>query len=84
MEDETCSERSIIYPVAMITSCFGLLVTIVVYVALPDLRNVPGKILLCLSLSLLTAYSLLATVQILTNKQNFPKCLCFAVGESRK
>jgi hypothetical protein len=56
-------ERRYINPAAMLTSCMGLAVTILVYCAFPDLRNTPGKILLSLSMSLLTAYVTLAAIQ---------------------
>lgn len=53
--------------VGMILSSPLLLATLMVYVVLPDLRNLPGKCLMCNVASLLTAYIVLPALQITGN-----------------
>ena len=48
-----------LYPAVMSVSCLSLVVTIAVYSMLPELRNLPGKNLICLSGSLLMAFGCL-------------------------
>ena len=80
--DESCSRRDIIFPTALVISSIGLIITIVVYVGLPELRNTPGKILLSMSAALLVAYTTLTTVQILGGRLKLPDCVCYATGWS--
>ncbi len=48
-----------LYPAVMSVSCVSLLITIAVYALLPELRNLPGKNLICMSSSLLMAFACL-------------------------
>ena len=49
-----------LYPAVMSVSCISLALTIGVYSALPELRNLPGKNVVCLSASLLLAFACLS------------------------
>ena len=49
-----------LYPAVMSLSCICLALTIGVYSALPELRNLPGKNVVCLSASLLLAFACLS------------------------
>ena len=49
-----------LYPAVMSLSCICLALTIAVYSALPELRNLPGKNVVCLSASLLLAFACLS------------------------
>lgn len=53
-----------LYPIGILISCAFFAATLVVYLSIPKLRNLPGKILICLVLSLLIAYLGIAWGQI--------------------
>jgi hypothetical protein len=66
-----------LYPAVMSVSCLSLVVTIAVYSLLPELRNLPGKNLICLSGSLLMAFGCLIGVcyrLYFRIKKAFSKC----------
>ncbi|XP_046601623.1 G-protein coupled receptor Mth2 isoform X1 [Neodiprion lecontei] len=56
--------RSLVFGTLCTLSAFFLLVTLIVYAVLPELRDLQGKILMCAMSSLLGAYILLAVVQL--------------------
>ncbi|XP_041975511.1 G-protein coupled receptor Mth2-like [Aricia agestis] len=55
-----------IYVYAMFVSSFFLMLVLVVYALLPDLRNLPGKILMAYVLSQIIAFISLSMIQILS------------------
>lgn len=61
-EEETLKFE--LYPIGILISCAFFSATLVVYLSIPKLRNLPGKILICLVLSLLVAYLGIACGQI--------------------
>ena len=63
--DMTCAFKYTLYPVFMALSCLGLVVTILVYSCLQQLRNTPGKIVLSLCSALLMAFVVLIGEQLL-------------------
>ncbi|CAF4932872.1 unnamed protein product [Pieris macdunnoughi] len=71
-------EQSYISITALLTSCVFLSLTILVYVFLPKLRNLKGKILLSCVISLLGAFLALATMQIVEiSSATVPPCYSF-------
>ena len=63
-EPDSCGVRYILYPALLSLSCLGLLATIIVYSVLGEFHHLPGKILLCLCVTLLTAKFLLVFDQV--------------------
>ncbi|XP_046750868.1 G-protein coupled receptor Mth2-like [Diprion similis] len=59
--------RSLVFGTLCTLSAFFLLVTLIVYVVLPELRDLQGKILMCAMYSLLGAYVLLGIIQLYPN-----------------
>ena len=57
-------------------SSVALFLTILVYGIIPELNNLPGKILLCLSLTFLGAMSLLLMIQLIGSIYIIPKLFC--------
>lgn len=68
------------YAVCMLVSVFCLLLGFLVYVFIPELRNVHGKILMCHMASLLFGYSAMATKELAHG--NLPLEACVIVGKS--
>lgn len=60
-----------LYPIGILISCAFFSATLVVYLSIPKLRNLPGKILICLVLSLLVAYLGIAWGQISPPSDNY-------------
>jgi hypothetical protein len=75
-----CRRREIIYSVAMCVSVACLASTLLVYMALPELRNAPGKKLVCLASSLLVAYVLLVAIRLFGGSQAWPKWVCISAA----
>ncbi|XP_047504215.1 G-protein coupled receptor Mth2-like [Pieris napi] len=72
-------EQSYISITALLTSCVFLSLTILVYVFLPKLRNLKGKILLSCVISLLGAFLALATMQIVDiSGATVPPSFCYS------
>lgn len=70
---------------AMSLSCLGLILTLSVYFALPELRNLPGRILMNLSFSLLIAYAILIGEQLgMIGAEILSMPLCKALGKESK
>ncbi|XP_055853658.1 G-protein coupled receptor Mth2 [Episyrphus balteatus] len=63
-----------LYSIGCLISCFFYALTLLVYLSISKLRNLPGKILICLVVSLFTAYLGIASTQI---RQPDDK-ICFA------
>ena len=83
VESECTASQIVVYPIAMIISCVLLAATMAVHFTLSELRNRPGKIVICLSFSLCLAYLALVTDQLLGNSQLMNcKAICFATGLS--
>ncbi|XP_043288643.1 G-protein coupled receptor Mth2-like [Venturia canescens] len=55
-----------IFASLQLSSCFFLILTLLVYICLPSLRNLHGKTLMCHVSSLIVAYATLATVALAT------------------
>ena len=71
--------QQIIYNISLIMSIIGLLVTFVIYMLLPDFKNLHGRIVLnnTISVTFLTIYLL-----IIWNTQNLSYSLCKFLGYS--
>jgi hypothetical protein len=68
------------YPVGMIISTIFMIITLIVYALLPELRNLHGKLLMCHVSSLLVAYIALALVQL--GSSVIADWLCVTTGKS--
>lgn len=79
-EHMECMKKFNLYPTFLVVSCVGLVVTIVVYLFLPDLRTVPGKNLLALSSSLLLAFVLLLMELLYVDVENVSRGVCLFLG----
>ena len=64
LDPDSCGVRYILYPILLSLSCVGLLATIIVYSILGEFHHLPGKILLCLCVTLLIAKFLLVFDQV--------------------
>jgi hypothetical protein len=74
-----CSERRLFYGAMLVADASFLLTTLIVYAALPELRNgLHAKCLMAHTASLLVAYLFLGTGQLLPNLHHG---LCMTVGE---
>ena len=73
-----------VYPLTMSVSCLGLIGTLSVYAMLPELRNLPGRVLINLSISLLLAYVILITEQLGVGPDLVPGHVCKIMGEADK
>jgi hypothetical protein len=81
-ESETKDQNTVVYtmyPIGMLVSIPFLIVTFVVYAAIPELRNLHGKSLMCHVSSLLTAYTFLAVVQL--GGSSLSDGVCITSGE---
>ncbi len=78
-EDDKCEFKFSLYPALMSLSCVALLLTISVYALVPQLRNVPGKIVMSLSLSLFAAFFILI-VENVVEATNLPYAVCVALA----
>ncbi len=76
----SCDVREVLLTGAMIASILGLAITLLVYIRLPELRNLPGKNLVSMCLSLLVGYALLATIRLVGGSHAMPKYLCIMSG----
>ncbi|XP_032289179.1 uncharacterized protein mthl15 isoform X2 [Drosophila virilis] len=65
------------YPVGLLISCCFYAITLLVYTSIEKLRNLPGKILICLVSSLLFAYLGIALGQLFPTKNDD---MCFLSG----
>ncbi|XP_055917318.1 G-protein coupled receptor Mth2 isoform X2 [Eupeodes corollae] len=63
-----------LYSVGCLISCFFYAITLIVYLSISKLRNLPGKILICLVICLFVAYLGIAATQIRQPDDN----ICFA------
>nr|CAD7578977.1 unnamed protein product [Timema californicum] len=70
---------TLMYPVGMLLSEPFLLVTVLVYALIPELRNLHGKSLMCHVSSLLTAYLFLSVMQL--NVSGIGDISCMVSGE---
>ena len=68
--------RLVLFPFLLSLSCIALCLTIIVYSLVPEFNNLPGKILLRISLTLLGGMSLLLLMQIIGSIENLPEPLC--------
>jgi G protein-coupled receptor Mth (Methuselah protein) len=75
-EDEMCEVRLVVFPILLFLSSVALFLTILVYGIIPEFKNLPGKILLCLSLTLLGAMSILLLIQLIGSIDVIPKPFC--------
>nr|CAD7406902.1 unnamed protein product [Timema cristinae] len=69
----------LMYPIGMLLSEPFLLVTVLVYALIPELRNLHGKSLMCHVSSLLTAYLFLSAMQL--NLSGIGNISCLVSGE---
>ncbi|XP_049694267.2 probable G-protein coupled receptor Mth-like 3 [Helicoverpa armigera] len=60
----------------MLISCFFILLTVAVYAWIPELRNLPGMVLMAYLLSLFVGFLLLATMQILIMTNEITQNIC--------
>ncbi|XP_034490940.1 G-protein coupled receptor Mth2 isoform X2 [Drosophila innubila] len=58
------------YPIGLLISCCFYAITLIVYISIEKLRNLPGKILICLVSSLLLAYLGIALGQLMPTSNN--------------
>ncbi|XP_051857927.1 probable G-protein coupled receptor Mth-like 3 isoform X1 [Drosophila albomicans] len=58
------------YPIGLLISCCFYAMTLAVYISIEKLRNLPGKILICLVSSLLLAYLGIALGQLMPTSNN--------------
>nr|CAD7444378.1 unnamed protein product [Timema bartmani] len=73
---------TLMYPIGMLLSEPFLLVTVLVYALIPELRNLHGKSLMCHVSSLLTAYLFLSMMQL--NVQDIGNISCMVSGERHR
>ncbi|XP_013109639.2 G-protein coupled receptor Mth2 [Stomoxys calcitrans] len=66
-----------LYTIGLLISCSFYAATLVVYLSISRLRNLPGKILICLVSSLFTAYLGIALGQLMPTPN---ETICFASG----
>ncbi|KAH8377268.1 hypothetical protein KR093_004583 [Drosophila rubida] len=59
-----------LYPIGLLISCCFYAMTLAVYISIEKLRNLPGKILICLVSSLLLAYLGIALGQLMPTPNN--------------
>ena len=55
-DDEMCEVRLVVFPILLFLSSVALFLTILVYGIIPEFKNLPGKILLCVILTLLFSH----------------------------
>ena len=68
------------YPALLCLSCVGLAATILVYLLLPELRNLPGKNSLSVAGSLLGAFLLLVLEQVYVSVDSVTWWICIGLG----
>jgi len=66
------------YPIGLLISCCFYALTLIVYISIAKLRNLPGKILICLVSSLFLAYLGIALGQL---KPTSNDDICFFSGQ---
>ncbi|KAL9925817.1 G-protein coupled receptor Mth2 [Glossina fuscipes] len=66
-----------VYVIGLFTSCSFYALTLLVYLSISKLRNLPGKILICLVSNLLMAYFNIAVGQLMPTANNN---ICFALA----
>ena len=76
--------RENLYTAGMVTSAAALGLTLLVYTVLPELRNAPGRNLLCLASALMMAYLLLIVIRLGGGSHAWPKWLCIGAGAGRR
>ncbi|XP_063222231.1 G-protein coupled receptor Mth2-like isoform X3 [Bacillus rossius redtenbacheri] len=76
--DESREPLYVVYPVGMLISLPFLAVTLVVYAAVPQLRNLHGRALMSYVVSLIVAYTCLVGVQLLSSSLAQLLCLMLA------
>jgi len=77
----SCPDLSPWYPYLLAASCLALLFTLLVYLSVSQLRrSAPGLIKASMAISLLAAYSLLATEQLSQLDTVDDHHLCVAIG----
>lgn len=67
-----------VYVIGLFISCSFYALTLLVYLSISKLRNLPGKILICLISNLLMAYFSIAVGQLMPTANNN---ICFALGK---
>ncbi|XP_022196507.2 G-protein coupled receptor Mth2-like [Nilaparvata lugens] len=63
-----------VYPYFLVVNIFFLVITLIVYILLPALRNIPAKCMMNMLGALIIGYSLLASQQFKSTRE--PKYLC--------
>ena len=76
LDDKIFEVRLVIFPILLFLSSVALFLTILVYGIIPEFKTLPGKILLCLSLTFLGAMSLLLMIQLIGSIYIIPKLFC--------
>nr|XP_021200195.2 G-protein coupled receptor Mth2 [Helicoverpa armigera] len=76
--DDTDTNHSKQLKYATFISCFFLLLVLIVYMLLPELRNLSGVILMAYIISLFTAFLLLGLIQI--SYYDALGCICITMG----
>lgn len=71
--------KDVLYPIGMIASIPFLLITVIIYAIIPQLRNIYGKSLMCYLSCLVIAYTFLAVVN-LDHNGDMHKVLCTILG----
>ena len=77
---ENMIRASIVYPYLLFVSAFFLLATLIIYAALPDLRNTTGISVMCFVTSMGVYYVGLGIVQIM---YKLPKAVCVSLRKQR-
>ena len=72
----SCDTRENVYTAAILASVICLAVTLIVYYKFSELRNLPGRNLVSLCLSLFVGYLILTIVRVL-GLDHMPKSVCF-------
>ncbi|XP_068242978.1 probable G-protein coupled receptor Mth-like 3 isoform X1 [Palaemon carinicauda] len=71
--------KEYVYPILLMVSCVFLIITLFVYVCIPELRGkLHGRCLLSLVSSLLATYILMTVIQLAVEGVSDPACLTFA------
>ena len=73
-----CPAREMACTIGMVISVASLVLTLLVYIALSELRTGPGKNLICLAASLLLAYTFLVALRLFSDA--WPKWTCIPAG----
>ncbi|CAH2048767.1 unnamed protein product, partial [Iphiclides podalirius] len=74
--DETPPNHFKVRSACMLTSCVFILITVMVYAWLPELRNMHGRVLMAYLLCLFLGFLCMSSMQIMLTVDNITKSIC--------